>query len=72
MQLERGPGSPGAFSFTLYLVKWLLQEKDHVFSEAAAFLSQGATHGLAGSLDDGELGECPFVPDEWKTLGSPV
>jgi hypothetical protein len=53
-------------------VKWLLQEKDHVFSEAAAFLSQGATHGLAGSLDDGELGECPFVPDEWKTLGSPV
>lgn len=67
MQLERGPGSPGAFSFALYLVKWLLQEKDHVFAEAAAFLSQGAAHGLAG-----ELGECPFIPDEWKTLGGHV
>lgn len=65
-------GVPGAFSFALCLVKWLLQEKDHVFAEAAAFRSQGTVHRLAGSLGDGELGECPFIPNEWKTLGSPV
>lgn len=41
-------GVLGTFSFTLYLVKWLLQEKDHVFAEAAAFQSQGTDRAWAG------------------------